>query len=199
MDLGPNFSNPTGKRNALASFKYWLKTVVPATGLDDFTYSFVSDVSNPKVFSNVGVSELPYFQPGVTSFGMEVFPKNNFPAGAATSQGTLSVMLLQIDIKTDQPVGRDGLQKLYRIRDRIATALRYAGMTRPDPPFEVIVPGIEVRDFRQGGDGESTGVYARIPLNQDTAIQEQPAPPDETTPNLNTLRLLVLLEWFELN
>lgn len=190
------YSNPTGKRNTLASFKKWLELNVPAGASGDFAYAFLSDVSNAETFAKVGVSELQYFQPGNTAFGMNVFPASTYPVGSPAKNGTLQNMLLQIEIKADATQQTDALRLAYKIRDRIRKGLILAGVA-DDETLALYVDPIVVNDYENGG--AATGIIARVPFEQDNAVQEVYIPPDESAPNIHTLRLLVRLEWFELN
>jgi hypothetical protein len=196
MPISSSYTNPTGKRNALASFKAWLVAQAPTAGNADFVYAFLSDVSNPETFTRVGVSELQYFQPGNSAFGMNVFPASAYPVAAPAKHGTLQTMLLQIEIKADASVDVDALRKVYKIRDRIRAAIEQAGVAN-DETGVVAVDACEIQDFENAQ--ALTGIILRCPLEQENAIQEIYIPPDANAPSIHTLRLLMRLEWYELN
>lgn len=198
MPIPATWTNPTGKRNLMTSFKKWLETQAPSEGITDFQYDWMSDVSNAKVFPNVGVSELPYFQPGGGAFGMNIFPKSAYPVEAPAKNGTFASALMQIEIKTDQGKRPDALQQLYKIRDRIKGAIQQAGIA-DDETLVVRVAGIEVKDYQDNVNGASTGIFARVPMGEASAIQEQYIEPSDSLPNIHTIKLLVRLDWFELN
>lgn len=193
-----SYTNPTGKQNAITSFKNWLVTNVPTAGVSDFTYAFLADVSNPQVFPLVTVTELPYFDPGISSFGMNLFPASSYPVSSPATQGTLSKLLMQIEIKTDQGADNSALKKAYKLRDRFKRGLTLAGVSADDIATTTLVPPILVLDYDTAGNPE-TGIVLRPCTESDSGIQEIYIPPDEATPNIHTLRLLALLEWYELN
>lgn len=193
-----NFTNPTGKQNLLASFKNWLNTNIPTSGASDFVYAFLSDVSNPETFPRVGVSEMQFFQPSVSYLGMSVFPAAAYPVATPATDGSLNGTLLQVEIKTDEGKDPGALKKLYQIRDRIRYGLINAGTCKGDTQT-VTVPPIIIYDYDNATPNTETGIIAWVPLEQDVAIQEQYIAPGEELPNIHTLKLLVRLEWFELN
>jgi len=196
MPIPTGFTNPTGKRNALASFNKWLTTEAPTAGAADFVYTFLSDVSNAETFNRVSVSELQYFSPSNSAFGMNIFPASAYPVATPAKHGTLNAMLVQIEIQADAGTDNDAKRKVYKIRDRIRAAIVQAGVGN-DETNAVLVAACEIKDFENGE--ALTGIILRCPTEQDSAIQEIYVPPDSGTPNIHTLRLLVRLEWYELN
>jgi hypothetical protein len=196
MPIALTYTNPTGKRNLLASFKSWLQTEVPYGAGSVFRYAFLADNSNAKKYASVGVVELQYFQPGAGFFGMNVFPASTYPLADPAKHGSLNAALFQIDIQTDSGTDNEALRNAYKIRDRIRAGLVQAGVAN-DETGAVAVEPIKVLDFENAQ--AETGIIARVPLEQENAIQESYIPPDENTPQIHTIRLLVRLEWFELN
>ncbi len=180
----------------LSSFRKWLQTEAPTAGPTDFTYSFLSDVSRGDVYPQVGMNEMQFFDPGNSAFGMNIFPKSQYPVSSPAKNGTLSAALAEITIKTDGGADRAALQKAYKIRDRIRAAIVRAGVA-DDETGVVLVNACEVLDFDNAE--ARTGIIVQFPVERETSIQEFYVAPDETTPNIHTLRLLVRLEWFELN
>lgn len=198
MPVPTSYTNPTGKQNVLTSFNNWLMTNVPTAGNADFVYSFLSEVSNPEVFALVTVTEQTYFDPGVGAFGMNVFPHSGYPISSPAMNGTMMCMMLQIEIKADAGVDPAAKQKAYKIRDRIKRGLVLAGVSADEAPGTALIPPIVVLDYTQTIPAD-TGIVAWIPVQQDNGLQESYIQPDEGTPNIHTIRILALLEWFELN
>lgn len=190
-----NYKNPTGKQNVLGSFNKWLETNVPAASAADFVYVFDPEMQ-PNTFPQVLVTEFQYFNPGATVFGMNVFPSSSYPALVPATQGMLMEIMIQIDIKCDQGADKNAKRTVYQLRDRIKRGLMLAGNS-DDITNVVTVPPIAVLDYDNAG--AATGIIARVPVEQDNAIQEKYLSPDASAQNLQTIQLLVRLQWYELN
>ncbi len=191
------YTNPTGKNNALSSFNLWLTRVVALRVSGDFGWIFDPEMQ-PATYPHVEVTEFQYFNPGNTAFGMEVFPANSYPAAAPPTQGTQMEMLIQINIRADQGADVNAKKTVYQIRDRIKRALQLSAMVDSSTGNGYVEP-IQVLDYDANTDGLATGILARIPVEKDNAIQERYLPPDAGAQNIHTIQLLVQLQWFEMN
>lgn len=191
------YTNPTGKNNALSSFNIWIARVVTQKISGDFGWVFDPEMQ-PSKFPSVEVTEFQYFNPGNSAFGMEVFPGNSYPAAAPPTQGTLMEMLVQLTIRADQGADLNAKQTVYQIRDRIKRALQLSAMVDSSTGNGYVEP-LKVLDYDADQNGLDTGIIARIPVEQDNAIQERYLPPDASAQNIHTIQLLVRLQWFEMN
>lgn len=198
MPVPTSYTNPTGKQNVLTSFNNWLVTNVPTAGAADFVYDFLAEPSTPQIFAQVSVTELTYFDPGISAFGMNIFPASNYPAVTPAKNGTGMCMMVQIEIKADAGVNKSAKQAVYKIRDRFKRALTLAGYSDDEAPGVPLVAPILVLDYGVIPPGD-TGIIAHVPVERDNGLQENYIGPDEGTPNIHTMRLLALLEWYELN
>jgi hypothetical protein len=186
----------TGKFNALSSFRYWLETNVPPTSVTpNWTYTFLQQLTNTS-FPIVQVTEYMSPDPGSDSLGMIVAPYAVYPSSAPATEGSPQRMGVKISIQDDITVDVNALQTIYQIRDQIRHALILAGQAN-DATGAVAIPNVEIMDYAQSP-ALDTGFSVEIE-DEAGSIIERYIPPDETTPNLHTVELLVRLGWMEMN
>lgn len=194
--VSPTYKNPTGKRALLTSINRWLEANVPSANAADFTYGFLEQL-DPSVMPRIEVSEFNYFDPGESAFGGQIFPA---ASGAQQSQGKKNLMMLDINIWTDQNKQSDAKQHLYTLRDRIVYGLVNAGVpdmktSTPLVPV-VLVPPILVLD--PANSDFDTGIVASLMTGEDNFLIENYFPPTAEKPLIHHYQLISKIGWYEM-
>ncbi len=195
-----NYINPTGKQNVLTSFNKWLETNIPPADSRDFSYIFDPQMAATKL-PEVEVTEFQYFNPGNSAFGMNLFPASSYPTASPATQGTMAEMMIQINIRADQGIDKNAKRSIYRIRDRVKRGLQLSAMVDDATGNPYVAPML-ILDYGNAPPAtppSATGILMRIPVEQDNAIQERYLPPDAGAQNIQTIQLLVRLQWYEMN
>lgn len=188
--LAVGFTNPTGKRAMLASFKAWLEVNVPSgTG---WTYSFLDEL-NPTVMPRVEVSEFNYFSPGDTAMGGVIF--TGADSALVQKEGRRNMAMLEINIYTDQSKDPAAYQALLKIRDAVVYGLVNSGTTRDSDDTEILPPVI-VKD--PANSNASTETIARVKTEEDNAVVENYYRPSSAQPQIHRQQILARVEWWEM-
>jgi hypothetical protein len=191
--LGVPINQPTGRKNMLASIRYYLATYLP--GYVGTPTAQVPYTVEWEQYFEAGPYPCITFQDfGIPNLGGYAFADiMGTDANGVTHYGKKCQTMIEINCMTDQSATDAAIQNLYQMSDQLEFLFHYASNGQVDDNGVQIMPPIALLDFDNGN--VDTGARIECPQGKDAIWMPTYIGLDNELPNVKRLSIKTRIIW----